>query len=236
MRTLDDLVRSGKVRYVGLSDVPAWYAARAQTLAEFRGFEPVSALQLEYSLAERNIEDEFIDLGTRYGMGLMVWSPLSSGLLSDKYRAQDAGKGGEGRLHVTAGSGNPAFEKFTEQNWRIVAELEAVAKELDRSMAQVAINWVANRPGVATVLIGATKMHQLEDNLGALDFEIPEALKHRLDRVSERPRRFPYTFFGPEIQGMITGGVNLAAKPSGYFPENGTSEAGAGVGAEVKEG
>ena len=86
MRTLDDLVRAGKVRYVGLSDVPAWYASRAQTLAELRGYEPLSTLQLEYSLVERNIENEFIPLGTQHGMGVMVWSPLASGLLSGKYK------------------------------------------------------------------------------------------------------------------------------------------------------
>ncbi|MEM8716989.1 MAG: aldo/keto reductase, partial [Cyanobacteria bacterium P01_G01_bin.4] len=80
MRTLDDLVRSGKVRYLGLSDVPAWYASRAQTIAHFRGYEPLSTLQLEYSLAERNIEHEFVPLGTEQGMGIMVWSPLASGL------------------------------------------------------------------------------------------------------------------------------------------------------------
>src|SRR5438128_685746 len=86
MRTFDDLVTQGKVRHIGLSDVPAWYASRAQALAEFRGYEPVCALQLEYSLVERNLESEFTRLATDYGMGIMAWSPLASGLLSGKYR------------------------------------------------------------------------------------------------------------------------------------------------------
>ncbi|MEM9784300.1 MAG: aldo/keto reductase, partial [Pseudomonadota bacterium] len=119
MRTMDDLVRAGKVRHVGLSDVPAWYAARAQTLAEWRGWEPVSALQLEYNLTERGIEDEFVDLGRETGAGLMVWSPLASGLLSGKYKPSRDGSEGEGRLAAVAGSGNPVFEKFTEQNCAI---------------------------------------------------------------------------------------------------------------------
>ncbi|WP_299328876.1 aldo/keto reductase [Parasphingopyxis sp.] len=230
MRTLDDLVRQGKVRHVGLSDVPAWYAARAQTVAEMRGYESLSALQLEYSLVERNIEDEFVDFGTRHGAGIMVWSPLASGLLSGKYKPSQGEKPeGEGRLAVTAGSGNPAFEKFTERNWKIVSELEAVAGELDRSMAQVAVNWVANRPGVASVLVGATKLSQIEDNLGALDFEIPAELRRRLDQVSVRDPHFPYSFFIPEMQGMLQGGTAVGDKPPHYLPDRTFSAQGAGV-------
>ncbi|MBW4619952.1 MAG: aldo/keto reductase [Cyanosarcina radialis HA8281-LM2] len=114
MRTMDDLVRSGKVRYLGLSDTPAWYAARAQTLAEWRDYEPLSTLQLEYSLLERNIEREFIDLGTELGMGVMVWSPLASGLLSGKYKPSESNFSGEGRLEMMKDSANPAFQKFND--------------------------------------------------------------------------------------------------------------------------
>jgi aryl-alcohol dehydrogenase-like predicted oxidoreductase len=124
MRTFDDLVRSGKVRHVGLSDVPAWYASRAQALAEWRGYEKLSALQLEYSLVERGIEDEFIPLGIHQGLGTMVWSPLGSGLLSGKYKPSQGGKFGEGRLQTLAGTANPGFAKFNDRNWAIVAELE----------------------------------------------------------------------------------------------------------------
>lgn len=233
MRTFDDLVRSGKVRHVGLSDVPAWYASRGQAIAEHRGFEPVSALQLEYNLTERSIEDEFVDLGIRHGMGVMVWSPLASGLLSGKYKpSQGTVPEGEGRLITTAGSGNPAFEKFTDRNWAIVAELEKVANDLGRSMAQVAVNWIANRPGIASVLIGATKVHQLQDNLLALDFDIPGDLLDRLDAVSALPKRFPYSFFGPELQGMLNGGATVGDKPAGYAPQIITRGGGAGVGAD----
>ena len=217
MRTLDDLVRSGKVRHVGLSDTPAWYAARSQTLAEWRGYEPLCTLQLEYSLVERNIEREFIPLGLELGMGIMVWSPLASGLLSGKYKPSEGSVSGEGRLDTLRDSQNPGFQKFTERNWKIVAELENVAKELGHSMAQVAVNWTANQPGVATVIVGATKLAQLEDNLKSLDFQIPGELNSRLEAISRPERQFPYTFFEPSHQGMIHGGKPVGLKPAGYY-------------------
>ncbi|MBI3528883.1 MAG: aldo/keto reductase [Betaproteobacteria bacterium] len=232
MRTFDDLVSQGKVRHVGLSDVPAWYASRAQTVAEFRGYEPASALQLEYSLVERNLEFEYTRLAADNGMGIMVWSPLGSGLLSGKYRpGKDASTLAHGRLKTMQGTSNPAFAKFTEQNWRIVAELEAVAKAVGRPMAQVAINWVANRPAVASVILGATKLAQLDDTLQALDFSLPAELVARLDAVSAPQVRFPYTFFSNEIQAMLHGGATVGDKPSGYRPNVQVAGTGAGVSA-----
>lgn len=119
--------------------------------------------------------------------------------------------------------------KFTEQNWKIVAELEAVAKEMGRSMAQVAVNWAANQPGIASVIVGATKTHQLQDNLQALDFTIPQELLSRLDRASTPELKFPYSFFGKEIQAMLHGGVTVGAKPQNYYPLIETSSSDAGV-------
>ncbi|MEO0440273.1 MAG: aldo/keto reductase [Pseudomonadota bacterium] len=233
MRTFNDLVSSGKVRHVGLSDSPAWYAARAQTIAEMRGYEKLSALQLEYSLTERNLEDEFTDLATQHGMGIMAWSPLASGLLSGKYKpSQGSQPAGEGRLATTAGSGNAAFDKFTDRNWAIVAELEKVANELNRSMSQVAVNWVANRPGVASVLVGATKAAQMQDNLASLDFEIPSELLERLDAVSAREVRFPYSFFTPGMQAMLQGGATVGDKPASYLPDRTMTGEAAGVGSD----
>lgn len=229
VRTLDDLVRSGKVRYVGLSDVPAWYASRAQTIAELRGYETLSTPQLEYSLVERNIENEFVPFGTEHGMGIMVWSPLASGLLSGKYRPSEDGGMGSGRLEATKNVNNPAFQKFTVKNWQIVAELETVAREMGRSMAQVAVNWAANQPGIASVIIGATKTHQLKDNLQALDFTIPQELLARLNKASTPELKFPYSFFGSEIQAMLHGGVTVGSKPQHYYPLIETSGSGSGV-------
>ncbi|HZR35998.1 MAG TPA: aldo/keto reductase [Nevskia sp.] len=213
MRTFDDLVRSGKVRHVGFSNVPAWYAARAQTLAELRGWEPAAALQLEYSLVERSIEREFTTLAQQLGMGIMVWSPLASGLLSGKYRP---GQDGEGRLQTMKDSSNPGFQKINARNWKIVAELERVARESGRSMAQVALNWTANRPGVASVIVGATRLSQLEDNLGALDFRLAPGLAAQLDAAGAPEQQYPYYFFGAELQGMVHGGATVGDKPDGY--------------------
>jgi len=230
MRSYDTLVRSGKVRYVGFSDVPAWYAARAQTLAQLRGWEPLAALQLEYSLVERNIEREHTTLAQQLGMGIMVWSPLASGLLSGKYQPSRDGGSGEGRLIAMKDTTNPGFQKFSKRNWAIVAALESVSRKLGRSMAQIALNWAANRPGIAALIVGATKLSQLEDNLQALDFELPHELRDELDRASVPPRQFPYFFFEPEMQGMVHGGPVVGDKPPHYFQPVLISGSGAGVG------
>lgn len=218
MRSFEDLVRSGKVRHVGLSDVPAWYAGRGDAIAELRGWERPAVLQLEYSLVERGIEDEFVPMARTLGIGILAWSPLGSGLLSGKYRRDGAEIQGAGRLATLRGSGNPAFEKFNDRNWAIVTALEDVADELKRSMAQVAINWVAHRPGVAGVIVGATRLEQLEDDLGALDFELPTDLRARLDVASARAVAFPYTFFEQGIQARLTGDCRVSNRPSSFDP------------------
>lgn len=143
------------------------------------------------------------------------------GFLSGKYRKADADKAGgsggsgEGRL-AAVGTSNPIFNKFTERNWRIVAALEEVADAIGRPMAQIALNWVANRPGIATVIVGATKLEQLDSNLRALDFTIPDELAARLDEASRPEPRFPYTFFQAPQQAMITGGTSVGDKRPGY--------------------
>ena len=213
MAGLDSLVRAGKVRYIGFSDTPAWYAARAQTLAELRGWERVCSLQLEYSLVERNVEREHVPMALELGMAVCPWSPLASGLLSGKYKRSASGGEGEGRLTATRDSTNPVFKKFTDRNWRIVDALLDVSRALERSPAQVALNWVATRPGVASTIIGATKMEQLEDNLRALDFRIPPELSDRLEEVSRPEPVFPYIFFSPGTQAMITGRTSTRSEP-----------------------
>jgi aryl-alcohol dehydrogenase-like predicted oxidoreductase len=216
MSTLDALVRSGKVRYLGLSDTPAWYLARAQTLAELRGLERIAALQLEYSLAERNIEREHVPAALELGMGICTWSPLAGGLLTGKYKRSRDGGEGEGRLKVTERSPNPVFRKFTERNWRILDVLLAAAKELGRPPAQVALNWITKRPGVASTILGATSLAQLEDNLGALEFELPAGISDRLEEAGRPDVVFPYVFFTPVLRGMINGGVPVAKEPSWF--------------------
>ncbi|MFP2926812.1 aldo/keto reductase [Pyxidicoccus sp. 3LG] len=221
MRTLTDLVREGKIRYIGLSDVPAWYFARAQTLAERDGLERVAALQLEYSLVERNIEREHLPAALALGAGVTPWSPLASGLLSGKYAREGVKTKGEGRLPAIQDTGNPAFNKlFTERNWAIVDALVEVARELDRAPAQVALAWVTRRPGVASTIIGATKPEQLEANLRALDVRIPDALAERLEAVSRPELVHPYQFFEEDFftQNMFTGGTRVRPEPTWFRP------------------
>lgn len=220
MGTLTDLVRAGKIRYIGLSNPPAWYLARAQTLAELRGLERLCGLQLEYSLAERNIEREHIPAALELGLGLCPWSPLASGLLSGKYtRSGEAGVTGGGRLEAFKNTNNPAFAKlFTARNWEIVDALLTVAQEIGRPAAQVALNWVARRPGVTSTIVGARRLDQLEDNLKALEFEIPPALAVRLEEASRPETVHPYHFFSPAMQPMLTGGVTVHREPPWFRP------------------
>lgn len=209
IETLDDLVRAGRIRYYAFSDVPAWYAARAVTLAECHGSAKPVALQLEYSLVERTIEREHVPAAQELGLAVCPWSPLASGFLAGKYKRDKSTDSGRSRLEILKNTNNPVFEKFTERNWRTLDVLETVAKELGRSMAQVALNWVATQPGVTSTLIGATSQQQLESNLASLDFEIPAGMRSRLNEVSALEPAHPYMFFEDVLQSRINGGVTV---------------------------
>jgi len=213
VETLDTLVRDGKIRYYGLSDIPAWYFTRAQTLAERQGLARCATLQLEYSLAERNIEREHIPAAQELGIGLCPWSPLAGGLLTGKYTRQGSGATGEGRLTMP----NPIFNKFTEHNWRVHDVLIDVAKKIGKSPAQTALNWLVTQPGVTSVILGATKTAQLADNLGSLDFTIPAELRKRLDQVGAPEPIHPYNFYLPGIQGRLSGGTTVREWRRGYL-------------------
>ncbi|MEU1846209.1 aldo/keto reductase [Micromonospora sediminicola] len=215
VHTLDDLVRSGKIRYAGLSDVPAWYAARAQSYAEAHGLAPMINVQLPYSLVSRGIEAEFVSMSQTLGMGLTAWSPIGGGLLSGKYRRTDEGVSGTGRLTNPDAAGRA----ISPSDWRVIDALESVAADLGRSMAQVAINWVATQPGVASVIIGASSPEQLASNVGALDFEIPADARRRLDEASAPDLGMPYGMFTAQYQsGVVSPGLGIGDKPAGYAP------------------
>jgi aryl-alcohol dehydrogenase-like predicted oxidoreductase len=213
--TLTDLVREGKIRYYGLSDTPAWYFTRAQTLAEKDGLERCATLQLEYSLAERNIEREHIPAAQELGIGLCPWSPLAGGLLSGKYRRQGAGGAGEGRLTMP----NPIFNKFTEHNWKVLDVLIEVSRQIGKTPAQVALNWLATQPGVTSIILGATKSAQLAENLASLDFSVPADLRKRLDDVGRPEPVHPYNFYVPWMQARISGNTTVREWRRGYLYE-----------------
>ncbi len=211
VHTLTDLVRAGKIRYYGFSDVPAWYASRAYTLAEDRGLERPIALQLEYSLVERNIEREHVPLSRELGMAVCPWSPLASGFLAGKYtRAGGAASAKGSRLEVLKDSNNPVFNKLTERNWAILDAEKEAAHHLGRSPAEVALNWVATQPGITSTIIGTTKLKQLESNLAAITFEIPTELRQKLDEVSSIESVHPYMFFEDVLQDRVRGGVKVS--------------------------
>jgi len=219
LRTLDDLTRAGKIRHAGLSDVPAWYAARIQSLAQAHHLQPLVNLQLQYSLVERNIEREYVDLAQELGYGITAWSPLGMGLLSGKYRPSEAGAdgGGEGRLQLFKQGGLPALQdKFTQRNFAIVTEVEKAAQQTGLGMAQVAIQWVARQPAIGSVILGARTLEQFEDNLASLDKPLPDATLRKLDEASALPQQFPYSFFDAVHQAGMYGGVAVGDKPAGY--------------------
>ena len=206
LSTQDALIREGKVRYFGLSDVPAWYAARAHTLAELRGWEKISAFQLEYSLVQRDIEREHIPLAQELGIGLCPWSPLGSGFLSGKYRR--AVRDGEVR-RLDALAGTPFARFDTPRNREVVEVLVQVAEQMGRPPAEVALKWVATQPGVTSTILGASRPDQLASNLASLDVEIPAELRAKLDEASAIEPGNPYRFFESFIQGMIRGGTDV---------------------------
>src|SRR5215831_3971375 len=209
--TLNDLVREGKILHFGFSDTPAWYVARAYTLAEKEGKERLASLQLEYSLVERNIEREHIPVAQQLGLAVCPWSPIAGGFLAGKYKREGNTSRGQGRLELA--KDHPVLGKVlkNEQNWHIVDTVVEVAKKIGKTPAQVALNWVATQAGVTSTIIGATKVAQLEDNLSAIEFAIPAELRQRLDEVSALPSAHPYFFFGEIMQSMING--NMPTRP-----------------------
>jgi aryl-alcohol dehydrogenase-like predicted oxidoreductase len=209
LRALDDLVRDGKIRYIGFSDVPAWVASEAQTIAHFRGWSPVVALQLEYSLLERTVEGAQIPMAQAHGMGVMPWSPLKNGHLSGKYSRDRAVPGDAKRAGMISGT--------SEAEWVVIDEVNAVADELGAAPAAVAIAWVVNRPGVASTLLGARTPQQLQANLTALDVTLDDGQRARLDAVSAPELDFParYNERAPVLQfaGATVDGAAHAPNP-----------------------
>jgi len=209
VNTLSDLVREGKIRYYGLSDVPAWYAARAATYAEYnRGERPI-ALQLEYSLAERTIEREHVPAAQELGLAICPWSPLASGFLAGKYKREGGATEKDGRLEVLKEGKNPVFHKFTDRNWRVLDVLQSVAAKLGKPAAQIALNWVVTQPGITSTIIGARRTQQLADNLGALAFDLPDEFRRELEEASKLDRVHPYMFFETFTQERVNGGARV---------------------------
>ena len=204
-QTLGNLVRAGKIRYYGLSDMPAWLAMKAATIAVERRVPGPIALQLEYSLVARDVESEHFSAAQEGGMGIMPWSPLAGGFLSGKY--QRGNTADTGRL---SGANPFGDSKFVNRNWDILDVLKIVAAELDRPAAQVALAWTLARAGVASTLIGASKVSQLESNIKATDIRLSADVMKRLDEASAPVLGFSASLMQPFIRRMVFGGHDVA--------------------------
>lgn len=208
MRALDDLVRAGKVRYLGFSDTPAWVCATAQCEARFRGWSPLIALQIEYSLVERTVEHELIPMARTLGLGVTPWSPLKGGILSGKYRR---GK----PIEQAAGRGATEWvsKVLDERIYDVIEALVAVAEEVGAPPAAVALAWVQGRPGVTSTIIGARTMEQVDANIAALDLGLDDEHRRRLDDASTPPACFPSAFL-PYVRNATYGGTTIEGRSS----------------------
>jgi aryl-alcohol dehydrogenase-like predicted oxidoreductase len=205
MRAFDDLVRAGKVLYVGISDAPAWVVAQSNTLADLRGWTPYVGLQLEYSLLERTVERELLPMAADFGLSVLAWSPLRNGVLSGKYLSENADGAADGRMNAPTrtdyGQADPAADA-------VVRETVAVANEVGVSAAQIALAWLRARPSPIVPIVGARKLTQLQDNLHSLNVVLSSEQLERLNRISAVPLGFPQNYYMHDaVRAMIYGGM-----------------------------
>ena len=198
MRGLDDLVRQGKVLYVGISDVPAWWIAQANTLADLRGWSRFVGLQIPYNLIERTVERELIPMAKALDIGVTAWSPLSNGVLTGKYH----GHGGSelGRMNSET---MKTFMPEQQRATRIVAAVKIVSEQTGCSMAQVALAWLRYRPVPVIPIIGARKLTQLQDNLASFDLELSAEHLKSLEEASRVELGFPQDLYAIKAVGAI---------------------------------
>ena len=185
MRSLDILVQSGKVGHIGLSDVPAWFFSRCQSLAMQHGYERIAAMQLEYNLVERNIEMEYFDMSRYYNTAIIPWSPIAGGFLTGKQTKEKL----QGR------SATGTFPVRSEKKWEILDCVKEVAKKIDRTPVEVALNWALKRPAVSSIIIGASTVEHLNANMKSVEFNIPKDQLKKLNDISKPERGAPYSFF-----------------------------------------
>jgi len=203
MRGLDDLVRQGKVLYVGISDAPAWWIAQANTLASLRGWSPFVGLQIEYSLIERTVERELIPMAKALNLGVTAWSPLSSGVLTGKYYGHGSSEGGRMSSDMVK-----EFMPEEQRARRIVTAVKAVADETSHSMAQVALAWLRYRPVPVIPIIGARKLSQVKDNLASSGVSLSAEQLKTLNEASRIELGFPHEFYMRDmVRGLVYGGM-----------------------------
>ena len=200
MRAFDDLVRMGKVLYIGISDSPAWIVSQANTLATLRGWTPFIGLQIEYSLKERTPERELLPMAKALNIGVTAWSPLGGGVLTGKYNQPHPV---DGRLSMT----DQPFQ-ILDRDLKIAETVLEIAREIGKSPAQVALNWLRNRPNPIIPIIGARRLSQLQDNLACVDFNLTGEQLQRLDNISAISLGFPQELLASQfVRDILLGGV-----------------------------
>ena len=216
MAALDDLVRAGKVRYIGVSDTPAWKIAEANVTARFRGWSAFIGLQIEYSLLERSVEQELVPMARELGLGITPWSPLKSGVLSGKYTRENHGQ-------VKADRGFLLGSFLNERTYSLVDELKAIAGAHESTVARVALAWLQAQPGVSSTIIGARRLEQLEDNVQALSVKLTADELARLDALTKPTFGFPQSM-QPIFPAIHNGGTRVngvQAPPSPFILQKG---------------
>ena len=201
MAALDDLVRAGKVRYLGVSDTPAWKIAEANLTAGFRGWSSFIGLQIEYSLLQRTVEQELVPMASEFGLGITPWSPLGGGALSGKYTRSNAGQHKADRAALVEGFLN-------EKTYAVVDELEVIAKAHETTVASVALAWLHAQPAVTSIIIGARRLSQFEDNVRALDVNLIAEELARLSAITEPTFGFPQSML-TMTPGITNGGTTV---------------------------
>ncbi|CNE70123.1 aldo/keto reductase [Mycobacterium tuberculosis] len=210
LRGLDDLVRQGKILYVGISNAPAWQVSRMQTIADLRGWSPLVALQIEYNLIERTGERDLIPMAREMGLGVVPYSPLAGGLLTGKYSRDDLTAANTASADGTRKSFNFALGTLTERNLAIADVVKETAAELDRTPAQVGLAWAMRRPGVTAPIIGARTPSQLDGNLGALEVDLSASQLARLDEAGAIDLGFPHAMLASDhIRNVTAGDMKL---------------------------
>jgi aryl-alcohol dehydrogenase-like predicted oxidoreductase len=214
LRAMDDLVRAGKVLYLGISDTPAWQVSRMQAIADLRGWSPLVALQIEYSLVERTVERDLIPMAREMGLGVIPWSPLASGVLTGKYTKADLDIGG-GRAEAAGTRKNVAAAAgaLTLRGLAIAEVVKDVAAEIGKTPAQVALAWTLINPAVTSPIMGVKSLTQLKDNLGALDVTLSDAQRARLEEASAIALGFPHEMLArPLTRSVMFGEVKIAPR------------------------
>ncbi len=189
LRTLDNLVRSGKIRYIGCSNFSGWHLMKSLSISEREGLERYVAYQGYYSLIGRDYESELMPLAIDQGVGLLVWSPLGWGRLTGKIDRKHPSPPSVSRLHATADFGPPVDDDYL---FSVVDILKEISNETGKTIPQIAINWLLQRPTVANVIIGARNEEQLKDNLGSVGWNLSKEQVGRLDKASQKTLPYPY--------------------------------------------